>query len=253
VTDERPDPDPGPTPPADDGDPAREGDDLQTDRRAFIRRLSGDAVWTAGRLAGFSTVIRRSVVAAGEAAASELGPPLAEESPTDPAPATIDPIVSRSPAVPSAPAVPVAPTTPVALPDPVLALTAAQHESLATWTQAVLAVNDPSGAPHLTVSTYHWDGALIRLPAQLFTARAEHVDHDPRVSLFIGDDASAASVAVTGVATVAYGDDAEQDMLLLLGKDHPADEAAIRWEEMRSSGDRITFRIRPTRFVWRTG
>jgi hypothetical protein len=43
------------------------------DRRTFLRRLSGQAIEGAGRIGGMSQVVRRSVVAAGDAVSRELG------------------------------------------------------------------------------------------------------------------------------------------------------------------------------------
>ncbi len=42
------------------------------DRRAFLRQLSGDAVTTAGRFAGLSSALRRSVFVAGQTAINGL-------------------------------------------------------------------------------------------------------------------------------------------------------------------------------------
>ena len=81
---------------------------------------------------------------------------------------------------------------PTAAPDPTLTLTPEQHDFLATGATATLAVNDPSGAPQLTSSMYHWDGSTLRLPGKMFTARATNIDRDPRVSVLIEDAASGA-------------------------------------------------------------
>ena len=58
-------------------DPSKPAPPEDVDRRRFLHRISGEAVSTAGRLAGFSAAVRRSVVAAGQAAAEEIGPPAA--------------------------------------------------------------------------------------------------------------------------------------------------------------------------------
>ncbi len=42
-------------------------------------------------------------------------------------------------------------------------------------------------------------------------------------------------------------------MRLILAKYHDGDEVTRRWNEIRSAGDQVVIRIRPTRFVWRTG
>ena len=51
-----------------------------------MTQMSRDAVLTAGRLAGLSTVVRRSVFAAGEAVTRDLEPAAEEELPSDPPP-----------------------------------------------------------------------------------------------------------------------------------------------------------------------
>jgi len=219
-----------------------------------MRQLSRDAVVTAGRLAGLSSIVRRSVVAAGEAAVGDLDAP-SETAPLEMAPPEMAQPADGPPAdpVPAQAAPAVAPTlsVPPAGPDPVLALTPAQHDFLANGAKATLAVNDPAGAPHLSSSMYYWDGATLRLPARLFTARATDVDRDPRVSLLIEDATSDAWLAVTGLASVVYGEQAEAEMSLLLGKYFDAETVALRLAEVRSSGEHIVILVRPIRFVWR--
>ena len=245
VDDRRPDPEPDTPSPADRGVHAEALDappGARPDRREFMRHLSRDAVWTAGRLARFSSIVRRSVMAAGEGATRDLES-THEALPPGPAPAPAP-----------APAVPLdADASPVTawVRDPVLTLTPAQHEFLGNGSKATLAVNDPAGSPHQTASMYHWDGDAIRLPAGMFTARTMLVDRDPRVSLLVEDPASDAWLALTGVASLAYGPQVEVEMMTLLSKYLDAEAAARRWEEMRSSGDQAVILVRPTRIVWR--
>ena len=232
VTDPAGDTEAGPTP--------SPGQNVQ--RRAFLRQLTGDAVVTTGRLAGLSTALRRSLVAAGVAAVGDADAPGNDAPLSNPAqvPATIEP-----PVVPLIPAAPLPPA-----PGPAPLLSPHQHELLELGSTAILGVNDGSGAPHLTSSTFHWDRTVLRLPSELFAARAARIDADPRVSVLVelGPDAW---VAVTGVATIVSGDDVEAEMLTILRK-HVTDEEADRlWTEIRSSGDRVVIRVRPTRFVWR--
>ena len=137
------------------------------------------------------------------------------------------------------------------MPDPVLTVTPDQHDFLATGATATLAVNDPSGAPQLTSSMYHWDGSTLRLPGQMFTARATNIDRDPRVSLLVENAASGAWLAVTGVASMVHGDEADDELTLLLSKYLEPDAVAHRLQEMRASGDQMVIRVRPTRLVWR--
>ena len=216
-----------------------------------MTQMSRDAVLTAGRLAGLSTVVRRSVFAAGEAVTRDLAPAAEDEVPSDPQPV---PTTAPTPAMAATPAAEVAsdpPPAPISVPDPTLTMTPEQHGFLTTGATATLAVNDPAGAPQLTSSMYHWDGSTLRLPGKMFTARATNIDRDPRVSVLIEDAASGAWLAVTGVASMVHGDEAVDDLELLLTKYLEPDAVADRLQEMLSSGDQMVIRVRPTRSVWR--
>jgi hypothetical protein len=236
--------------PEPDADPEPPDPEPGADRRSFLRQLSTDAVWTAGRLAGASAALRRSLVAAGGSAIGSLEASAdVEASVPGPVGAVPPPRPASDP--PVAVAAAVAPA-PVSTPDPVTALTPLQHAFLAGGTKATLAVNDPGGHPLLASSIYHWDGALIRVPARDFTARTTGVDRDPRVSLLIDDPASDAWVAVTGIASLVYGDQVETELRLILGKYHDGDDVAGRWDALKATGDQLVILVRPTRFVWRS-
>jgi hypothetical protein len=141
--------------------------------------------------------------------------------------------------------VPVAPTAP--------ALTGPQEAFLTRATGAVLGTNDASGAPHLTASRFHWDGTLVRLPSDLFSARVTRIDADPRVSLLVTGDDPDTWVAISGVATVLAGEAAEAGMRTILGKEMPDDEADRAWSGLRAAGDPVVIEVRPARFLWRLG
>lgn len=251
-------PDPGADPQSGPGEPETTPDTAPgadsapgADRRSFLRQLSTDAVWTAGRLAGASAALRRSLVAAGGSAIGSLEASAdAEPSVHETVEAVPQPRVASDPTVAVAIAAPA--PTPVSMPDPVAALTPLQHAFLAGGTKATLAVNDPGGHPLLASSIYHWDGALIRLPARDFTARTIGVDRDPRVGLLIDDPASDAWVAVTGIASLVYGDEVETELRLILGKYHDEGDVAGRWDALKATGDQLVILVRPTRFVWRS-
>ena len=237
------------------GAPGEAAPEAGPDRREFLRQMSGDAVRTAGRVAGFSSIIRRSVIAAGGAAIRDLTPADASEAETvataaepgseaRPGDAPPDPSPAHPPAEP--------PANPTQRPsDPVASLTPEQHAFLAEGAQAVMAVNDPAGAPHLTSSLFQWDGAILRLPGRMSTARAIDIDRDPNVSVLVEDRNTEAWVAITGVASFSPLDTVESEMLLILTRYFEADVAGRRWDEMRQSGDQIVIRVRPVRFVWR--
>jgi general stress protein 26 len=215
-------------------------------RREFLRQMSGDAVRTAGRLAGFSSIIRRSVVAAGGAAIRDLEAP-ADDRQVQPGETAAETAVGAPPNQGSPE--PSAATPPQR--DPVASLTPEQDDFLATGAQAIMAVNDPSGAPHLTSSMYHWDGQLLRLPGRLSSARAIDIDRDPRVSVLVEDRDTEAWVAITGTASLSSLDTVEIEMLQILTRYFQPEIAARRWDEMRQNGDQIVIHIRPVRFVWR--
>jgi hypothetical protein len=209
--------------------------DERHDRRAFLRRASRDAVAGAGRLAGLSAAVGRSLSAAATAAAGELQQQVraGAPAPDQPLPAeTLDAASNRAPA-------PVAPT-----------LSPEQEAFLSEYRSAAIAVNDLGGAPSLTSSWFHWDGAVFRLPARMFGAKAANVARDPRVSLMIERSDPAAWVIVTGDATIVAGPDALTEARGLLAKYQPGIDPAVAWAEMDTAGDLAVIVVRPARFLW---
>ncbi len=244
MPDPRTDPVPHPDPEIGQAvDPVQEGD-----RRSFLRQLSTDAVWTAGKIAGASTAIRRSLVVTGEATIVGLDDATEWSSSVVERPAVAG---SATPAMDSL--VPASAAGRLATPDPVAALSPEQHALLDGALRAALAVNDPGGHPLLAFSIYHWDGAVIRLPTHDFSARTINIDRDPRVSLLIEDVSSEGWATVSGMASLVYGIEVEAHMRRVLEKYHAAAEVTARWEQMRSNGDQVVAVIRPTRFTWRSG
>lgn len=223
------------------------------DRRRFLHRLSGDAVSTAGRLAGLSAVVRRSVVAAGQATAEEIAP--TAHPPAD-APTTA--VREAGPAPAEAGSAQVADPPPGRISEPPAAspapaLTAEQDDLLRRMQSATLAVNDAAGPPHVTSSWFDWDGEVFRLPASLFNAKANNIARDPRVSLLIEDVETGRWVAATGTAETIAGPGAADEALPLCAKYRPGEDAAEAWSDLYPAGDGAVIVIRPTRFVWRTG
>ncbi len=210
------------------------------DRRGFLRQLSGDAVVTAGKMAGLSTLLTRSISAAGASVARDLetlgGGKATDatdtigaiDTPSTSLPDGTSPDAAATRDAPEPPDQPIAPTaidatTPSVSPA-IERLTADQRTVLAAATAGTLAVNDRSGAPHVTMTALTWDGASFVIPAQLFGARSGHIDADPRVTLLIEDASTGSWVTVTGIATL---------------------------EDPDPATDRVTIRVRPTAFVWR--
>ena len=261
TTDERSGPDVAPRAAAEPTEPDAAAAPLP-DRRAFIRQLSGDAVVSAGRIAGLSSVFRRSVLAAGAAATRELQPPLSNPVPdVDPAIGTTAQATGPTPDLggaeeaarpPMAPP-PTVPPPMAATIDAVASLTPEQHAFLVRGTRAVFAVSDPAGAPHVSVSPCHWDGEILRLPSQMFAARAAHVDRDPRVTVLIEDHGSGAWVTVTGIATIVYGADAAADVTRVIDGVRTVVGAVEAWSAFEGRSDAAVIRVRPSRFLWRQG
>jgi hypothetical protein len=215
------------------------------ERRAFLRQLTGEAVVTSARLAGLSSAVRQSLFAAVEATATDVGP-AGEPAPTPPI--TSAATREATPMAPPAPAThaarPVVPVTPVAL-------SPRQEALLTNATIAVLGTSALAGAPHLTASRFHWDGSVVRLSSDLFSARVARIDADPRVSLLIADEGPDEWVAIDGTAAIVSGDAVAEGIMPILRK-YMTDEAAERaWTQLRASENPVVIEIRPSGYVWR--
>ena len=187
-------------------------------RRTFLRRLGGQAVEGAGRLAGLSGAMRRSVMAAGDAAVRELAPAAPGDMIPDQAVAASRPVPAPSAVIPAPPRPrPEAPS-----------LTASELAFLRSARSGALAVNDPGGAPHVSQVDVTWAEDLLRIPTAMLSARANAVDRDPRVSLLVHDPEPGGVRWVIAVGAAALESD-------------PTD------------ADRAVIVIRPTRFTWQIG
>ena len=162
--------------------------------------------------------MRRSVVAAGDAAVRELAP----AAPVQMIP---DPAQSASRPVPAPP--PVTPLPPSPRP-PAPSLTPAEAAFLRSARSGALAVNNPSGAPHVSLAALTWADDRLRIPTAMLSARANAVDQDARVSLLIHDPEPGGGrwVVIIGAAAIE------------------ADPIDV---------DRAMIVIRPTRFTWQIG
>jgi hypothetical protein len=227
------------------------------DRRTFLRRLSGQAIEGAGRIGGMSQVVRRSVFAAGEAVTRELSPEAAGDpgASRDPDGSAVSAATSPAQPQPTAPrtppqAPPLSPP-PARQPAPAPTLSAEQEAHLRSARSATLAVNDPSGHPHLTASWFHWDGAIVRLPTGFFTARATNIARDPRVSIVVEAADGGGWVAITGTAELVAGQPAVAASRPLFEKYLPDQDPVAVWTERDKLGDQAIVIVRPERFTWR--
>lgn len=263
-------PDAGDDAGANDAAAARPADPPALERRQFVRQVSSDAVSLAGRMYSLSRVITRSVAAAGQAVADELGgieaasavegspggteaggteagrteagadagfePPVDSVAPRGDATSTPEP---PSPA-PAASPPPVAPP-----PRPVLE--PQQVATLESALRAVIAVNRAGLAPQLSSAAIHWDGATVRFASVGWSRRTTLLGRDPRVALFIeaGEDTF---LLLTGSATILHGPAAREAMLPLLLREAAgdADAADPRWAELVAEDpDRVVIVVEP--------
>lgn len=196
---------------------AVEHDSEEAGRRAFLRRLGGQAVEGAGRLAGLSGAMRRSVVAAAGPVARNLDPPHSVDS-IEQSEASVSTTVPASKPV----------TTVPPAPGPVIPLTPEREAFLRTARSGVLAVNDPGRPPHVSRVVVTWIDEVFTMPTRMFSARANAIDRDPQVSLLVEDPEAGGGrwVAVDGIAAL------DPDPM---------------------SADHAVIIVRPTRITWQIG
>jgi hypothetical protein len=200
-----------------------------TDRRAFLKRLTRDAIDTAEMLARSRGLPERSAAAAVDAARGELG--------FDAAP---DPTLANAPPAAARPAL-----------DRLRPLTDDENRLLRGATVAVVAVNVPGGAPHLSLAPFHWDGEVARSLGGLFGARISHIERDGHVSLLVED--ATGWIMLSGDARIVSGAGAIDEARPLLAHvfaDEPADAA---WARLTSDGEQAVSVVRPGRLVSRFG
>jgi hypothetical protein len=213
-----------------------------SDRRSFLKRLTGEAVQAAGSIAGTTGIVLRSASAASEAAAAELGiggPGAAEDEARAPAPAPATP-----PPTPVA-----APPTPSPAP-PLRPLTARETELLSA-TSAVIAVNGVDGLPHLTRAPFHWDGEVARLLGQLFGARIANIERDGRIAVLV--EGATGWVSLSGEARVVAGPAAFAEATPLVAHVHPGEPPGTVWAKLEAAAPQAVIVLRPAKIVSQAG
>lgn len=250
------------TPPADAAtlpvDPAFE-------RRAFVRRMGGDAVRTAGTVFSMSRILSRSAVAAGQAAMSELqslgaggvagnadAPPVEaavmttpDELPS-PAPTGSAPMAAVPPAFAVEPERVASPSPGLR---PALLLDADQRALLEGATTAVVAVNREGHPPQLTTAEVLWDGQTVRFATLGWSRRTTMLRSDPRISLLIERPGDGRFVTVVGRALIFEGRtvrDVAWPLMLRAAADAGESAAGARWEELvAADADRAVIVVEP--------
>lgn len=238
---------------------AKTADAAMLERRAFVRRMGGDAVRTAGSVLGISRILTRSATAAGQTVISELermqagDPPAAAigGTPPDATIGTADPppehapIAGPVPAPPAAPAIAAAPAPPSAQ---MLPVDDDQRSILEAARTAVVAVNREGHPPQLTAATIHWDGETLRFLTLGWTRRTTMLRADPRIGLLVDGPGDGRFVTVTGRALIVDGRGARDAALPVLLRDAGGDgaAAAAAWDAMiQEDLDRAVIVIEP--------
>jgi nitroimidazol reductase NimA-like FMN-containing flavoprotein (pyridoxamine 5'-phosphate oxidase superfamily) len=257
-------------PPVDDApaDPAGlsgaavEPDPDTVQRRAFVRKMTNDAVGIAGTLFNVSRILTRSAVAAGEAVIGELeglqpgnaAEETAEENQSA-GPASRSDSTSAAPASGrSAAPEPAAPGPSAAEPGlppsrPVLLLDADQRAILEAATSAIVAVNREGFPPQLTAASVAWDGETLRFATLGWSRRTTMLRADPNVGLLVEGPGDGRFVTVAGRAQIREGREAREAMWpLLLREAGKAGEAGAnsRWEALVAEDpDRAVIVVEP--------
>ncbi len=112
---------------------------------------------------------------------------------------------------------------------------------------AIVAINRPGNAPHLTPVWFTWDGEAFRFSTTRDRAKYANIRRDPQISLIVDDPAIQTYVVASGRATIL-----EDNPLALarplLAKHLPAD----RLEEslsMVTAADRVLVELRPSKIL----
>lgn len=257
-------------PQPEDLDPTPATDPPGMERRAFVRRMTTDAVGVAGRVFGLSKALTRGAVAAGlavrenldavateqgvvapiEAAANSAEPDVPDAVEDEPTALTLEapaPMTAREPEPDARPAPPAPP--PPASPSPPR-VTDAQAAILAAATTAILAVNGHDNPPIALPVAIHWDGETIRFGSLGWSRRSAAIQMDPRVTLYVEDPDSDVFLAVEGRAEFVLGSAARDAMApLLSGSGDPA-EIERNWADLVASDpDRVVVVVRPSKVL----
>ncbi len=235
------------------------------ERRAFVRRMGGDAVRTAGTVFSMSRILSRSAVAAGQAAMSELqslgaggvagnadGPPVEAAVMTtpdalpSPAPTGSAPMAGEPPGFAAEAG---AAESPPPAQRPALLLDADQRAILEAATTAVVAVNREGHPPQLTTAEVLWDGQTVRFATLGWSRRTTMLRSDPHISLLVEGTGDGRFVTVVGRAGIFEGRtarDAAWPLLLRAAADGGEPAAEARWQELvAADADRAVIVVEP--------
>jgi nitroimidazol reductase NimA-like FMN-containing flavoprotein (pyridoxamine 5'-phosphate oxidase superfamily) len=233
------------------------------ERRAFVRRMGGDAVRTAGSVFSLSRILTRSAAAAGQAVMGELealqtGTGVAEPTTvsTDagamarPVDTTIEAGQAPPTAATSEPTAATAPDPPPASRPPLL-IDEDQRAMLEAGSAAVVAVNRDGHPPQLTTATILWDGDTLRFATVGWSRRTSMLRADSRIGLLVEGPGDGRFLTVTGRAQIIEGRaarvrEAMWPVLVRGGGDGGEEAAEARWQDMLAADpDRAVIIVEP--------
>src|SRR5205823_13876071 len=216
-------------PPAESSSPTDRGAESDPDaveRRAFVRKMTTDAVGIAGTLFNFSRILTRSAVAAGEAVMGELeglqlGNAAEEPAGQSETTATEGVAVEDAPGAPlwAQPAGQESPGAVASPAPPEATIGADQRAILEATTSAVVAVNREGFPPQLTVAAVLWDGETLRFATLGWSRRTTMLRADPHLGFLIEGPGDGRFLTVAGRAQIQEGHDAKEAIWPLLLRD----------------------------------
>ena len=112
---------------------------------------------------------------------------------------------------------------------------------------AIVAINRPGNAPHLTPVWFTWDGEAFRFSTSRDRAKYLNIRRDPHISLIVDDPVTHTYVVASGHATIL--EDNPLDLARpLLEKHLPADrvEGSLG---MVTAPDRVVIELRPSKIL----
>lgn len=113
---------------------------------------------------------------------------------------------------------------------------------------AIVAINRPSGSPHLSPVWYVWDGDAFWFRIARSTAKYRNLLRDPAISLFFTDPSGVRYLAVSGQAEVLEHDDVAI-AAQLAEKYYAPPLAQLRQLPRAEEPDVVTIRVHPKNVV----
>ncbi len=124
------------------------------------------------------------------------------------------------------------------------------HALLSQPNHAIIGVNRPDGAPHLTPVWYAWDGTSFRFSTTKGTVKYANIKRDPSISLIVND-------LVTRTYVIAYGraemleQETGEGVRPILQKYVPAERLEQSVKEINDDPARVLVILHPEKILTR--